>query len=102
MKDYEISLGKKVRFTHHIERKKEGVKRWWEPCILRGEQAREGIIVGLRCLQDGFMTTNDDPESPEYGVTYFQTTNSFHAAIVAFDLHRKPVMVKMDDLHPIE
>jgi len=102
MRDYEISLGKRVRFTRHIERMKEGYRRWWEPCALHGEKPREGIVVGLRTLQDGVMNSDLDPESPNYGVEYFAITDHFQAAIVTFDLRRKPVLVKLTDLSPAE
>jgi hypothetical protein len=102
MQAYEICLGKRVRFTQHIERKREGYRRWWEPCVLHGEKPREGIVVGLRCLYDGVMTSDGDPEAPEYEVEYFTSTDNFPAALVAFDLRRKPILVKLTDLHPVE
>jgi len=102
MEPHEISLGKKVRFVFSLDRKREGSSRTWRKWAMRADLVREGIVVGLRTLQNGEMDTEMDPDSLQYGVTYFACSQSFRAALVSTNLYRKPILVALDDLLPAE
>ena len=49
-----------------------------------------GMVIGLRTLSNGFIDYNSD-----YGYIY-NPTEYLQAALVAFDLRRKPILVPLD------
>lgn len=100
MLSYEITLGTKVRFTVSLDRKNTHNDRVWVKGASAGLPVMEGIVVGLRTLQNGKMEYEGDPEGNFYGAPYFVQTSSFRAALVATHLYRKPVLVALEDLYP--
>lgn len=94
-----LELGTRVHFDHSSILWREhlaGGKRRWAP-VQWNKGYMEGVIVGWRTLSNGDV---------EYGgwdgTTEFSPTEHFKAYLVAYDMRRKPVYVRPDDLEEIE
>lgn len=99
----EVKLGTRVQFSVYIERKFGdamrnefgyflGYKKFWK--LIPGK-IQEGIVVGIRNLSDG--RTERVPE----GQDGYYIEKSFKAYLIATDLRRKPVFVKVEDANTI-
>lgn len=104
MHDYEISLGKRVKFTtplrrvyeHRMDGDRGSNWKVWKAALSYAGPL-EGILIGVRTLSDGlvYYGSFDEPTS-------FDPKESFKAALIATDLKRKPFFVRFDDLQPAE
>lgn len=88
-----LELGQRVVFRDELQRSiswtpgdQFDVKTW---CVRAGEE-RHGVIVGIRNLSNGKRFYND-------GVT-FEPTGYMRAYLVAYDMRRKPVYVRPEDV----
>jgi hypothetical protein len=68
----------------HLEWRRRGGKDHWI----------SGVVVGVRTLADGKIIVTDGRE--------FHPTHTFRAVMVATDIRRKPVLVKIEDIHQEE
>lgn len=105
---FPYALGDRVKFTRHLERHGRYADRIshkvWEKAptdyLLESfpEIGKEkvGIVIGVRTLADGYNTYDYDSG------TEFHATGFFQAALVVFDLRRKPVFVLLEDLQPVK
>jgi hypothetical protein len=97
----EIVLGQRVRFTRPLRRISthlEGVRgrygKIWVPLPVIGKPVeQEGIVVGKRTLANGENGWWEE----EVG-TVFYPKERFTAFLIAFDLRRKPVFVRPEDV----
>lgn len=95
MADY--LLGDSVWFTstlHRVEERRTHKKihaRFWKVWQPVDHELRYGIVVGKRTLANGWLAGG-------YGEpTVFVPEEHLTAWLVAFDLHRKPVLTLLDD-----
>lgn len=101
--EYTFQLGDRVHFQNplvrnfrRVDREKYGRKvsidlKVWEPNPFAAR--REGIVVGVRTLSNGERVYIGYEE----GLT-FAPEEHFTAYLVAFDMRRKPVHVRPEDL----
>lgn len=96
-----MELGTKVRFDRrsvlwraHLA---GGKRRWDRVRFVSGPVLAEGVVVGERILANGTV---------EYGgwdgSTEFYPTGHFKAYLIAFDMRRKPVYVRPEDVEEID
>lgn len=91
--DGQYELGQRVQFRKPLSRVRYGeVKRW---VSVTDGPLREGIIVGKRSLRNGTV------QMEEYGYE-FTTTEAFTGYLIAYDLHRSPVLVRPQDIKGAE
>lgn len=98
-----FSFGDPVRFATHLRRTSRyddktrvWVKRW-EPCpSFQQPHPLHGLIVGRRTLHNGHNEGGgyDDP-------IVFVSKHRFTAYLVAYAMHRVPVLVRPEDLTPL-
>lgn len=92
---YEFSLGQKVRFKNPLKRRWESpnTKKWvtdvWDSAY------RNGVVVGKRTLSNGTVSSG-------YDGSEYMPKETFSALIISFDMHRKPVKVRIEDVEPID
>lgn len=97
MTDFQI--GQRVIFTHPLSRRhtynaqRNRSGRAWvpEPYDRDAATEQEGVIVGKRTLANG------DAHFEEW-VPVFTPTEHFQAYLIATDLHRKPVFVRVENV----
>lgn len=111
----EFTLGQPVMFTNPLERRVGEYERTngtsrepktWEPpktyppghplFDYRDRVPVRGVIVGKRTLADGYRIYN----GPDEGLA-FTPTSRFPAYMVAFDMNRKPALVRPEDIAPV-
>lgn len=92
-----VKLGDKITFTHTLIRKRDTVRnnvspypdrlRAWEK---KNHHIKRGIIIGIRRLSNGkIIGYNED--------RCFMPKEYFLAYLVAYDLRKKPVYVKIEE-----
>lgn len=96
-----MKLGQPVKFAAHLVRKtiiKPG-QGWgfagkeWHRSVY--PEPRDGVLIGMRTVTDGHRVNLGDE-----GLAY-KATKTHRVAVVAFALHRAPVLVTLADLNPI-
>jgi hypothetical protein len=103
----DLKLGQRVRYTNGLQRRttyddkgwQHAIKRW-EPLTFDSshpEHKGEGIVVGLRTLANGRRQWLGEEEG--YA---FHAEERFTAAVISHSLRAKPVVVRIDDVEPIE
>ena len=99
----EYTLGQKVRVTQTLRRQWDGGRKTWQAWPIH---PGEGIVVGKRTLSNGKLETISEYDDvlgyKEYTHTDYRATEHFAAYIVAYDLRRKPVLVKPEDMEAAE
>jgi hypothetical protein len=102
----DLKLGQRVKFTrplHRVSKHLEGVRgrygKVWEsvPGYIVKPVQQEGIIVGKRTLANGENGWWEE----EVG-TIFYPKERFTAFLIAFDMRRKPVFVRPEDIEVLE
>lgn len=104
MHNFEINLGKRVKFTtplrraheHRVDGDRSSNWKVWR-AALSYTGPLEGILIGVRTLSDGLVYYGNFDEP-----TSFAPKESFKAALIATSLKRKPVLVRFDDLQAVE
>lgn len=103
----DVELGQPVKFTATLKRGGETrmaerfgrqVAEHWKVWRRHQHPAIEGIIVGQRTLANG----RAEYEHEAGMVWYPGTAVRFTAYLIAFDLHRKPVLVMPVDIETTE
>lgn len=96
------TLGQKVRFSIHLERdwRVPTGENAWGRFAMKVWQAvagpiREGIVVGVRTLSNGKRDMGEDYAN-------YTAKEHFKAYIVAYDMRRKPMMVRPEDLEIVD
>ena len=92
-------LGQRVRFTHALIRVWDDGKKLWED--IPRAAADEGIVMGKRTLSNGEnekLTEFDGYGSFILVGTEYRATEHFTAYLIAFDLRRKPVLVRPEHM----
>lgn len=64
------------------------VRKYWHT---KQCKSRTGVLVGMRTLSNGLRGWIDSEEGYDYNPTEY-----LQAVLVAFDIHRKPVLVPID------
>lgn len=101
--DKPLPLGTRITFTHPLYRRTHTAnyrtRKTWEPHPYHADAAkqREGVIVGVRTLANGTRSWEDYGDGGAYE---FIPDEHFTAYLIAFDLHRKPVYVRPEHVHP--
>ncbi len=93
-----MNLGDKVTFTATLQRRQKasdyGTHKYWH----RADCAPQtGILIGRRMLSNGKRVWDGNEEGFSY-----RPTEQVRAALVAFALHRAPVLVPLDALEVTE
>lgn len=98
-----FTLGQRVAFKDTLRRVTQHkrtptsvlYRRSWERygSGVDAPQPGEGILVGLRRLQNGVLIPGDYDTS-----AYLRIEETFTAALVAVHLRRKPVFVRLEDM----
>lgn len=104
-----MKLGDRVTFTRTLsrrgvdvldrERGRRRFRREWSSEEYPGQpepEPREGIVVGVRTLADG--SVDYSYEEP----AVFVADRRFRAYLIAFSVHRKPVLVLPEHVRPVE
>lgn len=105
----DLRLGQQVHISARLERftsyegegDTERVFRGW---MEREIEPTDGVLVGLRFPQSGWYERNEFLNSlyeNEGGSPYLRVTQVHRAALVAFNLYRKPYLVSIDNLEVI-
>lgn len=97
----DFTLGQRVTFSNAdvLERATQTgpgyrTRKVWRTPLWKKPGESRGVVVGIRTLSNGRVTYNYD-EPTEY------TANEwFKAALIATDLLRKPVFVRVEDVKP--
>lgn len=96
----DYGLGDKVTFSHPLHRKETLASEVWQGRWLHEWQpdpfqpTRPGVIVGRRTLSNGNVHYLGEDG------TDYRPTEHFTAYLVAFDLRRKPVLVRPEHITP--
>lgn len=99
----EYELGARVEFTYTLHRKFRASaprsRKVWEHEAWPGQdepEARQGIIVGVRTLANGYLSGGYWEEP-----TQFEASEHFRAYLVAFDVRRRPVLVRPEHVRAL-
>lgn len=96
-----LGLGTRVHWRHPLKRITfrpasaiRGVRKEW---AIKPHQSewREGVVVGVRHVQNGIRRYIG-----EDGYTW-EPDDYLKVYLIAFDLHRKPVHVRLEDVRPL-
>ena len=91
-----VIIGYMERRCGEVVRNEYGIKlgqiKHWVQYPLKKQ--REGIIIGARTLSNGVNSWEEDMGN------VFTPQSYFKAYLVAFDLRRKPLFVKLEDILP--
>lgn len=100
----DLALGTRVRYSNALQRVVTSIEgAWdsdrkdWRPCphpIDHPEIRGEGIVVGIRTLQNGTRHWNED-------AMWFRTDERITAVMVAHRLRCKPVFVLLEHLEVV-
>lgn len=99
----DFRLGQRVIFTHPLERrgtwnaeKRRAGKAWKHSSYEKAaREEHEGIIIGKRTLANGDTQWED-----EVGTMFFPTEH-FQAYLIATTLHRKPSVVRVENVRRV-
>lgn len=95
-----MQFGEKIQITHILKRKKEWKKhpKWEFPNVIEHKSWEslsysqgEGIVIGKRTLSNGYNEYH-----PETG-NIFHPQEHFQAYLVAVDMRKNPVYVKIEE-----
>ena len=90
-----LELGQRIQYVaelHRTQRDRDGgQEKSWERLPFTREG--EGVVVGLRRLQNGYTLWGGYDES-----TSWHQTESVPAVLVAVSLYEKPILVHIEDV----
>lgn len=93
----QFELGQKVRYTHRLLRQGDApYHKSWLPIPTFTKEPLEGIIVGLRTLQNGISQYDWTAEQQLFTPDSYVT-----AYMVVSDLRRKPVFVLPEHIEEV-
>lgn len=91
MNEKDLYLSQWVETSHTLTRRSVYSGKAWKKKWVRGECARQGVIVGIRHLTNGRNEINGGE------VTYIHE-EFLVAALISYDLKRKPVLALLHDI----
>ncbi|UOK18372.1 hypothetical protein SEA_BRUHMOMENT_56 [Arthrobacter phage BruhMoment] len=111
-----LTLGQRVQFTDTLIKVRDengnatyasgglpAIKDAW----LKSREVNEGVVVGMRTLTDFEITREAEFSEWSGSTSYYTVTTPVpgtgrRAALIAFDLRRKPAYVLLDHITPLE
>jgi hypothetical protein len=89
----DLYLSQWVETSHTLTRRSEYSGKSWRKKWVREENPRQGVIVGIRHLTNG----RNEYGNGENGIVYIHE-EFLVAALIAYDLKRKPVLALLQDI----